>query len=128
MSLSTAEKIYLCVALIDFGGIFVCIGTSLHLAYTKMDLMLDHLKNSPLIMKHKMLIKSGPRARMIAMGVITGLLTSPSTYVQNGWACAEDLENFPGDLRRKLLLSQRIGEVLLLVMFGLAAYAKFSRG
>jgi len=44
MSLNTAEKIYLCVALIDFGGIFIWLGVALHLAYTKMDLMLGYLK------------------------------------------------------------------------------------
>ena len=47
MSLNTADKIFLCVALIDFGGMFVWIGIALHLAYTKMGRMLNHLKNCP---------------------------------------------------------------------------------
>jgi hypothetical protein len=37
MSLGTADKIMLCVGLIDFAGIFVWLGVALHLAYTKME-------------------------------------------------------------------------------------------
>jgi hypothetical protein len=50
MSVSTADKVFLCLGLIDFGGIFVWIGIALHLAYTKMDLMLAHLKHCPAVM------------------------------------------------------------------------------
>jgi hypothetical protein len=128
MTVSTADKIFLCIGLISFGGMIVHIGVSLHFAYAKMDLMLEHLKNSPLITKHKHLIQLGPRARLIALGAIIGLLTSPSTYIRTGWACAEDLENFPADLKRKLIVSHRTSMMFLLVMFGLAAYAKFGRG
>lgn len=50
MSVSTADKVFLCLGLIDFGGISVWIGIALHLAYTKMDLMLAHLKHCPAVM------------------------------------------------------------------------------
>ncbi|MFL1528680.1 hypothetical protein [Pseudomonas sp. O230] len=35
MNLNTAEKIYLAIGLIDFGGAFIFIGTVLYLAYSK---------------------------------------------------------------------------------------------
>lgn len=49
MSISLADKIFLTAGLLDFGGIFIWMGVNLHMAYTKMDEMLRHLKNSPLI-------------------------------------------------------------------------------
>ncbi|WDG52208.1 MULTISPECIES: hypothetical protein [Pseudomonas] len=49
MSLNTADKIFLVVGLVDFAGIFMVPGICLHMAYTKMDLMLDHLKNSAVL-------------------------------------------------------------------------------
>jgi urea transporter len=36
--------------LIGFGGVFICVGVALHLAYSKMDLMLEHLKNCSAVM------------------------------------------------------------------------------
>lgn len=47
MSLNTAEKVLLSIAVIDLAGLILWIGVCLHLAYSKMDLMLDHLKNLP---------------------------------------------------------------------------------
>lgn len=45
MSLNTANKIFLCVGLIDLVGLLVWLGVALHIAYTKTDIMLIHLKN-----------------------------------------------------------------------------------
>jgi hypothetical protein len=47
MSVSTADKIFLCISLSGFAGVFLWIGIALHLAYTKMGRMLNHLKNCP---------------------------------------------------------------------------------
>jgi hypothetical protein len=57
-----------------------------------------------------------------------GLMTTPRLYLRDGGASAEDLKNFPADLKRKLIILHRTGWVLLLVMCGLAAVAKFGRG
>ena len=125
MSVSTAEKIFLCVSLIDFGGIFVSLGIALHLAYTKMDLMLDHLKNCPAVMIRAPFKNAGPGGRLFVLGAIMGLMTVPRLYLRDGGASAEDLKNFPADLKRKIIILHRTGWVLLLVMCGLAAVAEF---
>jgi hypothetical protein len=128
MSLSTAEKIFLCVALIDFGGIFVWIGIALYLAYTKMDLMLAHLKSCPAVTIRAPFKNGGPGGRLFVLGAIMGLMTVPRLYLRDGGASAEDLKNFPADLKRKIIILHRTGWVLLLVMCGLGVYAMFGRG
>ncbi len=50
MSVSVAQKIFLCISIIGFSGLLIFLGVALHLAYTRMDVMLDHLKNCPSIM------------------------------------------------------------------------------
>ena len=50
MSVSVAHKIFRCIGIIGFGGLFIFLGVALHLAYTRMDVMLDHLKDCPSIM------------------------------------------------------------------------------
>lgn len=47
MTLSTADKLFLIVGLVDFGGLIACIGFTLYLAYTKMNILLGCFKNSP---------------------------------------------------------------------------------
>ena len=49
MSVSVAHKIFRCISIIGFGGLFIFLGVALHLAYTRMDVMLDHLKDCPSI-------------------------------------------------------------------------------
>jgi hypothetical protein len=50
MSVSVVHKIFLCISITGFGGLLIFLGVALHLAYTKMDVMLEHLKNCPAIM------------------------------------------------------------------------------
>lgn len=124
MSISTADKIFLCVGLITFGGIFLVIGASLHLAYTKMDVMLDHLKNCPAVMIRAPFRNGGPWGNMFVLGAIMGVMTTPRLYLRDGGACVEDLKNFPVSLKRKLLILQWTGWALLLAMVGLVATAE----
>lgn len=124
MSLGTADKIFLAIGLIDFGGLFIIIGISLHLAYTKMDLMLDHLQNCPAVMRRAPFRNGGPWGNMFLLGAIMGVMTTPRLYLRDGGACAEDLKNFPINLKRKLITLQWIGWGLLLIMFGLVAIAE----
>ncbi|WP_028620013.1 hypothetical protein [Pseudomonas sp. Ant30-3] len=124
MSISTADKIFLCVGLITFGGIFIVIGASLHLAYTKMDVMLDHLKNCPAVMIRAPFRNGGPWGHMFVLGAIMGVMTTPRLYLRDGGACVEDLKNFPVSLKRKLVILQWTGWALLLAMVGLVATAE----
>jgi hypothetical protein len=124
MSLSTGDTIFLIIGLIDFVGAFISIGISLHLAYTKMDVMLNHLQNCPAVMIRAPFRNGGPWGNMFLLGAIMGVMTTPRLYLRDGGACAEDLKSFPADLKRKLVTLQWTGWGLLLVMFGLAAVAE----
>lgn len=124
MSANTGNTIFLVIGLIDFVGAFISIGISLHLAYTKMDVMLNHLQNCPAVMIRAPFRNGGPWGNMFLLGAIMGVMTTPRLYLRDGGACAEDLENFPADLKRKLVILQWTDWGLLLVMFGLAAVAE----
>jgi hypothetical protein len=124
MSLSTGDTIFLIIGLIDFVGAFISIGISLHLAYTKMDVMLNHLQNCPAVMIRAPFRNGGPWGNMFLLGAIMGVMTTPRLYLRDGGACAEDLKSFPADLNQKLVTLQWTGWGLLLVMFGLAAVAE----
>ena len=128
MSVSVADKIFLCFGLIDFGGLFIWLGIASHLAYTKMDLMLDHMKNSPIVMIRRFLIHAGLWGRLHVFGLIMWLMVMPGIALRKGIVSAEDLKAFPADLKRKLIVMQWFGWGLLLVMYGLTVYAKFGRG
>lgn len=124
MSLNTADKVFLAVGLIDFGGIFVWIGVCLHIAYTKMELMLDHLKNSSMLSSLTPLRHGGPWGKLVLVGSISGALTFPRFYLKRGSVSAEDLHNFPASLKRKLVILQWIGIGLLLTMVSIAVVVK----
>jgi hypothetical protein len=61
---------------------------------------------------------------MHVLAVITGLMVMPGNFLRDGGANAEDLNNFPVDLKRKLIVLFWTNGVLLLVMCGLAAVVK----
>jgi hypothetical protein len=124
MSVSTANKFILWVGLIGFGGVFTFLGVALHLAYTKMDLMLNHLKNCPAVMNRAFLLNVGPWGRLVVLGGIMGLMITPRIYLRDGGANAEDLKSFPADLKRKLIVLHWAGWVPLLVVFGMVAVVK----
>jgi hypothetical protein len=124
VSLATSDKIFLCIGLIDLGGLFIVLGVALHLAYTKMDLMLNHLKNCPAVMIRAPFKNGGPWGRLFLLGGIMGVVTTPRIYLRDGGASAEDLKSFPAHLKRKLTILQRATWGFLFVMFGLAAVTK----
>ncbi|WP_053269599.1 hypothetical protein [Pseudomonas chlororaphis] len=124
MSLNTADKIFLVVGLVDFAGIFIALGICLHMAYTKMDLMLEHLQNSAVLSTLATLRHGGPWGKLILVGSISGFVTFPNFYLKRGWVCAEDVLGFPAVLKRKLVVLQYCSLGLIVVMAGLAAVVK----
>jgi hypothetical protein len=121
MSLNTADKIFLVVGLIDFGGIFLWIGICLHMAYTKMDLMLECFKKSSAVMTLVPLRHGGPWGKLLLIGGISGVVTFPGFYLKKGGLSPEDLRGVPAPLKRKFALLQWIGIWLVLVMVCMAA-------
>ena len=90
MSISLADKIFVTLGLLDFGGIFIWMGVNFHLAYTKMDYMLEHLKNCSLIKTLTPLNQGGPWGKFLLVGGISGVLTFPTMYIKRGNADADD--------------------------------------
>ncbi|POA64761.1 hypothetical protein [Pseudomonas sp. GW531-T4] len=87
-------------------GVFVWIGVALHMAYTKLDELLDHLKNCSAIMVRAPLRHGGPWGKLLLIGGISGIVTFPGFYLKRGELSAEDLNNFPAPFKRKLVVLQ----------------------
>lgn len=127
MSLGTVDKVLLTIAVVDLAGIFLWIGICLHLAYTKMDLILERLKNCSAIMVRAPLRHGGPWGKLLLVGGISGIVTFPSFYMKRGELSSEDLANFPMPLKRKLIALQWsvIGLLLVMISFGIAVKLDF---
>lgn len=117
MAISTADKIFVTLGLLNFGGIFIMIGISLRLAYTKMEYMLDHLKNCSVIKTLTPLNEGGPWGKFLLVGGISGALTFPNLYIKHGTVHADDIKNFPAGLKRKLITIYWTFIILLIGMF-----------
>lgn len=102
MSISTADTIFLSVNLIGFGGAVIALGMLLHIAYTKMGLMLDCLKNSPAVTMFSGFIHVGPWGRLVVLGRIFSVISTPSLYLPDGGVCIEDIEKSPKALKSRL--------------------------
>jgi len=121
VTLSTADKLFLAVGLIDFGGLIACIGFTLYLAYTKMKDLLGYFQNSPAVIALAPLKCGGPWGRLMLVGGISGFVTFPEFYIKRGRVSADDIKNLPLSLRYKLIVLQWTSIILLLIMFCLAA-------
>ncbi len=124
MIINTTSDVIFYVILIVFGGMLFSFSIALYISYTKMNLMLSHLQRSPAITTHSFLINTGPWGRLYLLGKIMGLMTMPTIYLRDGGASAEDLNNFPVGLKRKLIVLQWFAWFLLLVMIGVVAVIK----
>ncbi|HEX8595622.1 MAG TPA: hypothetical protein VF682_20465 [Pseudomonas sp.] len=116
MAISTNEKIFLIVGLLDFSGIFIYLGISYYLASTKMELMLFHLSNCRAVMSRTPSLRLGLTGKMYVFAGIIAVLTMPRRLIRKGGANAEDIANFPPGLRRKIVVLNWSGVALLLVM------------
>ena len=76
-------------------GVLVWIGIALHLAYTKIDLILAHLKNCPAIMIRAPLRHGGPWGNLLLIGGISGIITFQKFYLKRGELNADDLSKLP---------------------------------
>lgn len=121
------DKVLLSIALVDLAGLTLWIGLCLHLAYTKMDLMLEHLRNCSAIMTRAPLRHGGPWGKLLLVGGMSGIVTFPQFYLKRSELSSEDLASFPAPLKRKLVVLQWNVIFLLLVMisFGIAVKSGF---
>ena len=84
--------------------IYIWIGVTLHLAHTKMDFILEHLKNCKAIRARSPLRHGGTWGKLMLIGGISGIVTFPGFYLKRGELSLDDLQAFPKPLRRKLII------------------------
>lgn len=125
MAISGSEKILLTVSLLNTAGIFIHIGISYYFAHSKMELMLSHLKNCPAVMLRTPSLKLGYSGKMYVFIAITAVLAMPRRLVRIGSASAEDIDNFPADLKRKIIMLYWSCLALTAVMCVLAVIVEF---
>jgi len=118
MSLGVGDKVFLVIALADFAGIFLWIGICLHLAYTKMDFILEHLKNSSAITVRAPLRHGGPLGKLLLIGGISGVVTFPRIHIKRGTLSTADLAGFPVKFMR--LQWSAFGLIAVMMTFGIA--------
>lgn len=97
----------------------IWIAIMLHMAYTKMDFILEHLKNCKAIMARVPLRHGGPWGKLMLAGGISGIITFPGFYLNRGELCPNDLLAFPHLLRRKMIILHWSALVLLAALASL---------
>lgn len=84
-------------------GIWIWIAVALHMAYTKMDLILELLKNSSVIKERAFLNYSGPWGKLLLIGGVSGIVTFPGFFLKQGSISTEDLSKLPQSMTKKLV-------------------------
>lgn len=97
--------------------IFVWLVVALHMAYTKMDVLFGHLKNSPAITVLTFWRHAGPSGRLRMISNIAHYVSSPRRGIENGTISAEDIENLPMPIKRKLVILWRSLTLLVGALF-----------
>lgn len=122
--MNTAELIVggLCGVVII--SMIIWIGIALYIARSKMDVILEHLKNSSAGTRLAALKHGGAWGRLLLVGGASGLVTFTNFYIRRGTLSTEDVTSFPVSLRQKLVWMQWSAIVLLSAMVVLVALGK----
>ena len=94
-------------------GAIIWIVIALRIAYTHLNLMLKHLENSSTVTTLTQLKQGSLWGRVLLVGSISSVLTFPDFYIKRGRASAEDISSFPTLLKRKLVVLQWGGIVII---------------
>ena len=84
--------------------IFIWMGLALYLSYTKIDVMLKHLKNSTAVMALSRYRHLGAWGHLHLIAGIAALVAFPDRHIRNGTLSASDLNSLPGSLKRQLVI------------------------
>lgn len=126
MIFNISEGIVLVIGLLGFGGSLICLGVGLIISYTKIDMMLSHLKNCVNITERAFFLKNmGPWGRLHLLGMIVGAMVWPTRHIRYEGASAEDIENFPVDIKRNLIILYWICFPFFMVFFGFSILVSF---
>lgn len=115
--MSTPEMVFFFLSGTLFLMMFIWLGVSLHLAYTKLDVIREHLRNSPSVRRLDLYRHLGPWGKLMFINGIAGYMTFPRRYINKGAIRTEDIEGFPAPLKRKLVIMHRSSLVLSSLMF-----------
>ena len=94
-------------------GAIIWLVIALRIAYTHLNLMLKHLENSSTVTTLTQLKQGSLWGRVLLVGSISSVLTFPDFYIKRGRASAEDISLFPTLLKRKLVVLQWGGIVIM---------------
>ena len=94
-------------------GAIIWLIIALRIAYTHLELMLKHLENSSTVTTLTQLKQGSLWGRVLLVGSISSVLTFPDFYIKRGRASAEDISLFPTVLKRKLVVLQWGGIVIM---------------
>ena len=94
-------------------GAIIWLIIALRIAYTHLELMLKHLENSSTVTTLTQLKQGSLWGRVLLVGSISSVLTFPDFYIKRGRASAEDISLFPALLKRKLVVLQWGGIVIM---------------
>ena len=94
-------------------GAIIWLVIALRIAYRHLELMLKHLENSLIFTTLRQLKQGSLWGRILLVGSISSVLTFPDFYIKRGRASAEDISLFPTLLKRKLVVLQWGGIVIM---------------
>lgn len=94
-------------------GAIIWLIIALRIAYTHLELMLKHLENSSTVTTLTQLKQGSLWGKVLLVGSISSVLTFPDFYIKRGRASAEDISLFPTLLKRKLVVLQWGGIVII---------------
>lgn len=119
----TVNLIFGSVCGVIFIGQFICIGTALHLSYTKGDIISSHFKNCSYLINTGIYNNSSFYGRILLMGNISSIVTFPKFFLKRGLVSAEEIGSFPRQLKRQLNILQwsfigLLAAMVLLVTIG----------
>ncbi|MGH8384486.1 MAG: hypothetical protein ACRESJ_03190 [Pseudomonas sp.] len=117
---------YLC-GLVLLGQI-VWLAVALHMARTKMDVILDLLYGGYTVSARDYYRAAGLMGQLRFIGQVSGIVTFPGAYLKHSSVRAEDLEKLPVSLKKELLIMHwsLIGLLIAMAVFvGLAEVIEF---
>lgn len=113
---------------VTFLGMFTLIGYYFYLGYTRMDSILEAVKNCSLINRYRFYLFMGPWGKMMMVAGVGNCLLFSNYLIKHGALDKGDIENFPEPLKGRLLMLQYIGWVLLASLFLEVIAVKILRG
>lgn len=98
-------------------GLFVVMGVYVYWGYTRMDSIMEGVKECSLINRYRFYLQMGPWGRMMMVGGVASCLLFSKYLIGRGLLNAQDIDDFPGSLKVSMIVSQYVGWGLLVSLF-----------